>query len=168
LANLAGALSSFGMNNPAGEAFSNRHGLILDIFRFSDPARRLEYNPEEVPDLVQLIGARSSRKGKRRQAAGVPSPRRRPAAAARYAVVEFTGDASARATLMEIVAEDARDCCTTWRKAITGRGCNIEVVLINTEAHKALDVFYLTSNGSKLTPAKQRDLRERLLSALQT
>jgi len=169
LANLAGALSSFGMNILRAEAFSNRHGLILDIFRFSDPARRLEYNPEEVPDLVQLI---------ERVAAGKESvdkrlaSRPRPPAPSRRSrvtpVVQFSGDASARATLMEIVAEDRPGLLYDLANGITAAGCNIEVVLINTEAHKALDVFYLTSNGSKLTSAKQRDLRERLLSALQT
>jgi hypothetical protein len=37
-------------------------------------------------------------------------------------------------------------------RAISLAGCNIEVVLVDTKAHKALDVFYVTSNGAKLTP----------------
>jgi len=45
-------------------------------------------------------------------------------------------------------------------------GCNIEVVLIDTEAHKAIDVFYVTSEGAKLDAAHQERLRERLLQAL--
>lgn len=169
LANLAGALSSFGMNILRAEAFSNRQGLILDIFRFSDPARRLEYNPEEVPDLVQLIGrvAAGHESVDKRLASRprTPAPSRRSRVTP---VVEFTGDASAQATLMEIVAEDRPGLLYELANGITAAGCNIEVVLINTEAHKALDVFYLTANGAKLTPAKQKDLREKLLGALQT
>jgi predicted MarR family transcription regulator len=38
-------------------------------------------------------------------------------------------------------------------------------VLIDTEAHKALDVFYVTTAGGKLAPDKQADLREKLLRA---
>jgi [protein-PII] uridylyltransferase len=42
-------------------------------------------------------------------------------------------------------------------------GCNIEVVLIDTEAHKALDVFYVTSGGLKLDEGVQAALRGQLL-----
>jgi [protein-PII] uridylyltransferase len=45
-------------------------------------------------------------------------------------------------------------------------GCNIEVVLIDTEAHKAIDVFYITSSGCKLDKAHQERLQKRLLAAL--
>jgi [protein-PII] uridylyltransferase len=42
--------------------------------------------------------------------------------------------------------------------AISASGANIEVVLIDTQAHKAIDVFYLTAGGKKLTPEKQEEL----------
>jgi len=44
--------------------------------------------------------------------------------------------------------------------------CNIEVALIDTEGQKAIDVFYLTAQGRKLTPQKQELLREVLLAML--
>jgi [protein-PII] uridylyltransferase len=50
--------------------------------------------------------------------------------------------------------------------AISSHGANIEVVLIDTEAHKAIDVFYVTSGGKKLTPEKQTDLAEALRAAV--
>jgi [protein-PII] uridylyltransferase len=47
--------------------------------------------------------------------------------------------------------------------AITANGGNIEVVLIDTQAHKAIDVFYVTTDGAKLSAEK----REAMGSALQ-
>jgi [protein-PII] uridylyltransferase len=49
--------------------------------------------------------------------------------------------------------------------AISLAGCNIEVVMIDTEAHKALDVFYLTYQGKKLHDELQTDLKSELLAA---
>jgi len=48
-------------------------------------------------------------------------------------------------------------------RAISLAGCNSEVVLVDTKAHKALDVFYVTSNGAKLTPERQARLQVELL-----
>jgi UTP:GlnB (protein PII) uridylyltransferase len=39
-------------------------------------------------------------------------------------------------------------------------------VLIDTEAHKAIDVFYVTSGGQKLAAEKQRDLQQALMAVL--
>ena len=50
-------------------------------------------------------------------------------------------------------------------RAISGAGCNIEVVMIDTEAHKALDVFYVTARGSKLDAPLQARLKSELLRA---
>ncbi|MGI0133678.1 MAG: hypothetical protein ACREBW_01810, partial [Candidatus Micrarchaeaceae archaeon] len=45
-------------------------------------------------------------------------------------------------------------------------GCNIEVALVETEAQKALDVFYLTANSAKLVPELQAAIRSALLQKL--
>ena len=50
--------------------------------------------------------------------------------------------------------------------ALARLGCNIEVALIDTEGQKAIDVFYLTSQGQKLTAQKQVLLREVLQATL--
>jgi len=42
----------------------------------------------------------------------------------------------------------------------------LEVALIDTEGQKAIDVFYLTSQGKKLTAQKQDLLREVLQGTL--
>ena len=41
---------------------------------------------------------------------------------------------------------------------ISGSGSNIEVVLVDTEAKKAIDVFYVTRAGAKLSDAEAGDL----------
>jgi len=64
--------------------------------------------------------------------------------------VAFNNEASPAATLIEIVAEDRPGLLYDLTSAMSQAGCNIEVVLIDTEAQKALDVFYVTSTGGKL------------------
>jgi [protein-PII] uridylyltransferase len=80
--------------------------------------------------------------------------------------VSFNNEASQAATLIEIVAEDRPGLLYDLAGAISSAGCNIEVVLIDTEAHKALDVFYVTRQRGKLTPDTQTKLQARLMAAL--
>jgi [protein-PII] uridylyltransferase len=79
--------------------------------------------------------------------------------------VSFNSDASQSATLIEIVAQDRPGLLYDLTSAISSHGANIEVVLIDTEAHKAIDVFYVTANGRKLTPETQSALAESLREA---
>jgi [protein-PII] uridylyltransferase len=50
--------------------------------------------------------------------------------------------------------------------ALARLGCNIDVALIDTEGQKAIDVFYLTERGEKLSQQKHELLREALQSTL--
>jgi len=72
--------------------------------------------------------------------------------------VAFNNEASETATLIEIVAEDRPGLLYDLARTISEQGCNIEVVLIDTEAHKALDVFYISKIGG--------EIQERLKNAL--
>ncbi len=92
--------------------------------------------------------------------------RQKPSASKRAEVkptVAFDGDASESATLVEIVAEDRPGLLYDLASTFSSAGCSIEVVLIDTEAHKAVDVFYVTKDGAKLEPDSHGDLRERIL-----
>ena len=72
--------------------------------------------------------------------------------------VSFDSQASGTATLVEIVAEDRPGLLYDLASAISSSGGNIEVVLIDTQAHKAIDVFYVTASGKKLALEKQQAL----------
>lgn len=166
LSAIAGAMAGFGMNILRAEGFANRNGIILDTFVFEDPHRTLELNPTEVDrlrltlervtlgrlDVKELLRSRP-----------VPTP---PTKRARIApTVSFDSRVSEVATLIEVVAEDRPGLLYALTSAIAATGANIDVVLIDTRAHKAIDVFYVTAEGKKLGAAQQAELKERLLKA---
>ncbi len=164
-ASLAGALAGFGLNILEAEAFSNAAGLALDVFDVEDPNRNLELNPAEVERLEwtlervatgrlrarDLLQARPSRR--RRRGAGI-EPR-----------VTLDNSASETATLIEVVAEDRPGLLYQLARTLSEAGCNIEVVLVETRAGKAIDVIYVTREGRKLPGADGEALREALLEA---
>ena len=165
-ASVAGTLSSFGMNILKAEAFSNRRGLALNTFAFADPTRTLDLNPTEVDRLratTERVIAGKTDVGELLRSRPKPTL---PSRKARIpATVSFDSQASRTATLIEIVAEDRPGLLYDLASAISSNGGNIEVVLIDTEAHKAIDVFYVTADGRKLTPEKQQVLAESLRRA---
>lgn len=162
-ASLCGALASFGMNIVKGEAASNASGAALDLIRFTDPIRTLELNPGEANRLqwtVECVVRGSldvSDLLKRRRS--LPRPTRR---ARILPSVRFTNEASDSATLIDFMGEDRPGLLYDLASAISAAGCNIELVMIDTEAHKALDVFYVTRNGEKL----EKDTQEVLANEL--
>jgi len=165
-ASVAGAISSFGLNILKAEAFANAAGIVVDTFSFGDPHRTLELNPSEVDRLRGIVrrvveGAQDTDKLLR----GRPKPFLPTRAASLKPRVAFRNDASEVATLVEIYAEDRPGLLYDLARAISGAGCNIEVVLIDTEAHKALDVFYVSANGHKLEPELEEKLKASLFKA---
>jgi [protein-PII] uridylyltransferase len=166
-ASVAGTLSAFGMNILKAEAFANRRADVLDTFTFADPLRALDLNPSEADRLratVERVLAGKADPAELLRNRPKPSP---PSRKARIAGrVNFDNAASNTATLIEIVAEDRPGLLYDLARAITGNGGNIEVVLIDTQAHKAIDVFYVTSGGAKLPAEKQAVLAEALRTAI--
>ncbi|HWC98474.1 MAG TPA: HD domain-containing protein [Candidatus Sulfopaludibacter sp.] len=166
-ASAAGTLSSFGMNILKAEAFANRRGLVLDTFTFADPMRTLDLNPTEVDRLRSV--AEKAVAGKldvRELLKNRPKPVLPSRKARIPARVNMNSDASTAATLIEIVAEDRPGLLYDLASAISASGANIEVVLIDTEAHKAIDVFYVTAGGRKLEAEKQEALAEALRTVI--
>jgi [protein-PII] uridylyltransferase len=165
-ASVAGAISSFGLNILKAEAFSNASGMVVDTFTFSDPHRTLELNPPEMDRLRGIVRkVVEGRQPVERLLRARPKPSPPSRKAHLQPRVAFNNDASEAATLVEIVAVDRPGLLYDLAHAISGAGCNIEVVMIDTEAHKALDVFYITAQGAKLDAALRARLREDLLAA---
>jgi len=165
-ASIVGALSGFGMDILKAEAFANAKGEVLDAFTFADPGRALELNPPEVDRLRSTIekaamGTLDVRQMLERRVRPQPKPRGERLRPSIY----FDSEASSHATLVEIIAEDRIGLLYDFARVFAESGCNIEVVLIDTEAHKALDVFYLTCEGRKLTENEQFVLEDRLRAA---
>ncbi len=163
----AGTLAGFGMNILRAEAFSNRRGLVLDTFRFADPNRTLDLNPSEI-DRLRVTAERvtSGRKDVAELLRNRPKPQPPSRKARIPASVSFDQDASANATLIEIVAEDRPGLLYDLASAISSVGANIEVVLVDTETHRAIDVFYVTKNGRKLDEMEGRNLGDALRAAV--
>ena len=167
-ATIAGTLAGWGMNIHKAEAFANAAGIVLDTFHFTDLHRTLELNPSEIARFRKSLGDVLSGKaalepllkGRERALRGrapkVTVPTR----------INFDDASSAHCTLLEIVAQDHPGLLYEIGSALARQGCNIEVALIDTEGHKAIDVFYLTAQGKKLTPQKQELLREALQGTL--
>jgi [protein-PII] uridylyltransferase len=163
---VCGALASFGMNIVKAEAFGNSLGSALELMRFTDPMRTLELNPGEIDRLQHTI--EQTVKGnipvadllKRRRALSRPSRGARILPA-----VNFNKEASDFSTLIDFVGEDRPGLLYDLTSALNNAGCNIEVVMIDTEAHKAIDVFYVTHNGQKLDEPLQERLRSDLIRA---
>jgi [protein-PII] uridylyltransferase len=162
-ASFAGAISSFGLDILKAEAFSNARGIILDTFVFADPQRTLELNPPESERLLDLIRrvAQGKTDGQRLlRDRAQPDPKRRGAPP----LVHFDSDACETATLVEIVAEDRPGLLYNLATVFSSTACNIDVVLIDTKGHRAIDVFYVAHDGQKLSPELQAALREKLLA----
>jgi [protein-PII] uridylyltransferase len=79
--------------------------------------------------------------------------------------VAADNDASSSATVFEVVTQDRPGLLYHLASAISRARCNIEVVLVDTEAHKALDVFHVTTGGEKLSQETAEVLRLSLLEA---
>jgi [protein-PII] uridylyltransferase len=166
-ANIAGALAAWGMNIVTADAFSNRHGVVVDSFRFTDSFRTLEMNVSERERFVASVhdvvtGAVAVEKllhGRRRGRVKAPMVRVE-------ARVDFDDEASSQSTLVQVVAQDTPGLLRGLSLALAESGCNIEVALVDTEGEMAIDVFYLTKSGRKLRVEEEAALRAALLEAI--
>lgn len=163
-ASFAGAISSFGLNIVRAEAFANSQGVILDTFTFTDPKRTLQLNPAEADRLQDLMGRIALGKtDARRLFRNRPLPR--PETRAIAPQIEFDSDAHETATLIEIVAEDRLGLLYSLANVFSSNACDIDTVLIDTKGHRAIDVFYVSQSGKKLSPEMQETLKRQLQAA---
>ena len=155
--NISGVLSSFGMDILRGHAMTSPNGLVLDIFQFTDGERFLELNPDARDEFVAVLDDVVS--GRVDVTGAAARPRRRASSHRRTPrvtpVVYCDNQASHRYTIVEIVADDALGLLYRISRVMSQQGCDVDLVLISTEGHKAIDVFHITQAGAKLTAAAQ-------------
>jgi [protein-PII] uridylyltransferase len=167
-ATIAGVLAAWGMNIVKADAFANAAGVVLDTFHFADLHRTLELNPGEVGRFQQSIADVLNGKQaleplmKGRLAASVA----RPPKVLVPTAINFDDGSSDHSTLVEVVTQDRPGLLYGIGSTLARLACNIDVALIDTEGQKAIDVFYLTAQGKKLTTQKQELLREVLQATL--
>ncbi len=167
-ASVAGALAAWGMNIVTADAFSNKQGVVVDSFRFTDSFKTLEMNASEheafvksvhdvLTGVVPVEKLLSGRRRGRRKAPLVEVKTR----------MEFDDEASSHSTLLEVVAQDTPGLLRALSLTLAAQGCNIEVALVDTEGETAIDVFYLTLGGGKLDKGQERALQAALTEAME-
>jgi len=166
-ADMAGALAAWGMNIVTADAFSNLQGTVVDNFRFTDTFRTLEMNVSEHAAFVASVhDVMAGNLAVEKLLSGRRRGRRRTPKVVVEARVDFDNEVSSHSTLLQVVAQDIPGLLRGISLALAGRGCNIEVALVDTEGETAIDVFYITRDGAKLDAVEQRELRYSLLSAM--
>jgi [protein-PII] uridylyltransferase len=162
----AAAVSSFGFNILKAEAFSNARGTVIDTFSFTDPSRNLDLNPGEKDEVIRAV-VRSIRGEITAEELFRRRPKVKPDAHAVAASrVNIDNQASPSATLIQMIAQDRPGLLHDVASVISKRGANIEVVLVSTEAKKAIDVFYVTKAGAKLNDREAQDLATAITGVL--
>src|SRR5580765_3565441 len=166
--NISGVLSSFGMDILRGHAMTNPNGLVLDIFQFTDQERFLELNPGAIKQMLGVLNDVVSGRATvadRLRGREQSLFHRRPMPVA--PVVRCDNTSSNRYTIIDIIAADALGLLYRISRVISLNGCDVDLVLIATEGHRAIDVFHITKAGRKLSGAEELELTTALQRMLE-
>jgi len=167
-AKLAGVLAAWGMNIVKANAFSNQAATVVDTLYFTDRFRTLELNLSEWDRFRRsvasvLLGEADLDKMLRDR------QRSEKSAIAKVKVetkVEFDDISSAATTIVQVIAQDRPRLLHRIASSLSAQDCNIEIALIDTEGQMAIDTFYLTAGGKKLTPEHQKQVEIALTEEL--
>jgi [protein-PII] uridylyltransferase len=166
--NISGVLSSFGMDILRGHAITNPNGLVLDVFQFTDQERFLALNADAREQMFQVldevVSGRANVTARLRGREDSLFHRRPPRVTP---VVHCDNQSSRRYTILDIIADDALGLLYRISRVISQNGCEIDLVLIATEGHRAIDVFHITKAGSKLSDSEQLELAGHLQRMLE-
>ncbi len=166
--NVSGVLASYGMDILRGQAMTSPGGLALDVFEFTDAERFFAMNRDGEEHLLatldDVVSARKDVTDKLRRRETSVMHRRTPRVTP---VVRVDNQASPRYTIVDIITDNALGLLYRISRVISHHGCDVDLVLISTEGHKAIDVFHLTKAGAKLSDEEQRALAANLQRMLE-
>ena len=155
------------MNVVTADGFADGAGVVVDSFRFTDTFRTLELNVSErerfVGSVRELVSGRASIEA---MLAGRRRARRKAPRVVVETKIDFDGNASSHSTLLQVVAQDVPGLLRAISTTLSGLGYNVEVALVDTEGETAIDVFYLTRQGARLTAEEEESLRVALVQAI--
>ncbi len=169
-ATLTGVLAAWGMNIVKAHAFSNQAGTVVDTLYFTDRFRTLELNMSEWERFKQSVAAVLTGSADLDR---MLRDRQRSEKSARVKVVvetriDFDDLCSSTSTLLQVIAQDRPRLLHRISSCLSHQKCNIEIALIDTEGQMAIDTFYLTSEGKKLTAEMQRKVEKALGNELKS
>ncbi|MGC2737936.1 MAG: [protein-PII] uridylyltransferase [Candidatus Acidiferrales bacterium] len=165
-ATMAGVLAAWGMNIVKAAAFSNQTGTVVDTFYFTDRFRTLELNLPEwerfQTSIHEVLAGKTDLDKMLRDR--LRAEKHRPPKIKVETRMKIDDTCSAQSTLVEIVAQDQPGLLHRISSVFAREKCNIEIAIIETEGETAIDVFYLTTGGAKLSLQDQVRLHEALLT----
>jgi [protein-PII] uridylyltransferase len=169
-ATLTGVLAAWGMNIVKAHAFSNQAGTVVDTLYFTDRFRTLELNMSEwerfkLSVAAVLAGAADLDKMLRDRQRSEKNSRVKVVVETR---IDFDDACSSTTTLLQVIAQDRPRLLHRISSCLSHQKCNIEIALIDTEGQMAIDTFYLTSDGKKLTGELQKKVEKALVSELKS
>lgn len=167
-ASVCAVMASFGLNIERAEAFSNAQGMVLDTLTVTVSERRggadldagdrkqiirtLRRVLSGKEDVQDMLSRRSVALGGRGRLPITPE-------------VTYDNTTSSRATIFHVVAQDRTGLLFDLSSAFSRNSCDIEVVLIETQGRRAIDVFYIVGPGGKLSDAECANLINELRGA---
>ncbi|MDZ7638517.1 MAG: hypothetical protein U5J83_09765 [Bryobacterales bacterium] len=166
-AEATGVLAGMGQNILLADAFRNTQGAAVLRFQFEDPSRSLTLNPSDQDALVERMdrvlrnGAKAADVVPRR---GAPRSPRGPRRVEPY--VYTRNDVSPTLTMVEIGAPDRQGLLYDVARTVAEQGANIDVLIVETRAHRAFDTLYVQKNGTELDDESQAELVGALLKVL--
>ncbi len=172
-AHIAGALALHGLDvigaaATTGAAGNGMESVAVDEFRIARVPPGSTPNWQKVEhdlrgalsgevDVDARLEARLKSQSRRRKAISAAAPRLE---------VLVSNEASETATMVEVRAPDAPAVLYRLSHALAALGLDIRSAVVATLGHEVVDVFYVTSGGSKLSPDAHEGVRDALRAAL--